>query len=145
MTVARQCWCCYWHPVECATLSYTQVPQSVKNPFCPPHSLAFLKSWGGEVHGLGYPAFPYKLRTGPWQLSGGTTTHQSLPLDETAPNNWVSRSRWDRICWNSVIPRMLSFKTKNFFPKSTKNHQKGAKCLAAVVLDNLDRALRWGG
>jgi len=40
---------------------------------------------------------------------------------------------------------MLSFKTKKFFPKSTKNHQKGAKCLAAVVLDNLDRALRWGG
>jgi len=117
----------------------------------------------GEVHGPGYPAFPYKLRTGLWQLFGGTTTHQSLPLDETAPKNWVSRSRWDRIVWNSVFPRILSFKTNIFFPKIDKIIKKkivglhpapppygaaphpptkvGAKCLSAVVLDNPDRAL----
>jgi len=62
------------------------------------------------------------------------------------------------------LPRILSLKTKNLFSKIYQNRQKqivglrpapspygaepltptqvGAECLAAVVLDNQDRALR---
>ena len=75
----------------------------------------------GEVHGPGYPTFPHKLRTGPWQSFGGITTHQSLPLDKMARKDRVSRSRWDRIFGNFVFPRILSFKNKKFSQKSTKN------------------------
>jgi hypothetical protein len=67
--------------------------------------------------------FAQKLRTGPWQYFGGTTTHHSLPLDKTASKYRSSRSRWGRIFRNSVFPKILSFETKNFFQKSTKNHQ----------------------
>ena len=92
-------------------------------------------------------------------------THHSLPLGETASRYWVSRSRTDLFFFEKfVFPRILSFKTKTFCQKSTKNHQKffarlrpapppygaeplpptkvGAKCLAAVVLDNQNCALR---
>jgi len=86
-------------------------------------------------------------------------------------------SQWDRdhtltlpvtygpVFWNSVFPRIWSFKTKNSFPKIDKTLSKndwrtprtplygtaplpptilkvGAKCLPAVVLDNEYRALR---
>jgi len=120
----------------------------------------------GEVHGPGYPAFPNcdKLQTGPWQSFEGTTTHQSLPLDETAPKDQVSRSRWNRIF---EIPYFKEFclSRPSYF---SKNRQKiikrnfaglhpaprpygaaplpptkvDAKRVAAVVLDNPDRALR---
>jgi len=79
------------------------------------------------------------------------------------PEQWFSRSHWDRIFWNSVFPRILSLKTKIFFPKIEKiikfffaglrpaplpygvvpfpPTKVGAKCLAAVVLNNSDHAL----
>jgi len=53
-------------------------------------------SYYGSVHCSGGPAFAQKLRTGPWRLFGGTSTPHSLPLDEMAPNNQVSRSRRGR-------------------------------------------------
>ena len=68
------------------------------------------------------------------------------------------------VFWNSAFQRILSFKIKNFFPKIDQKSSKklaglrhapppygaaplpptkvGAKCLAAVVQDNQDRALR---
>ena len=49
------------------------------------------------MHGPGHPANAHKLRTGQWQYFGGTSTHHSLPLDETASNYWVSRSRKSRV------------------------------------------------
>ena len=93
-------------------------------------------------------------------MFGGTSAHQSLPLNETAPNNLVS-------C-NSQFFEILYFqefclsRPRHFVHKSIINHQKaglrsapppygaalltptkaGAKYLAAVVLDNQDRALR---
>jgi len=78
----------------------------------------------------GEQALAQKLRTGPWQYFGGTTTHHSLPLDETSSNYWVSRSRKDLSFENFVFPRIM--KTKYFFPKIHKNHQIcfcGAVCL----------------
>ena len=131
-----------------------------------PFALKSKQNTSGEGHGAGYEVFPHKLRTGQWQLFGGTQafTHQSLPLDRTALNNRVFRSR------NSTFFEILYFqefclsRPRHFFQKSTKNHHKkfaglrpapplsgaallpptmvDAKCLAAVVLDNQDRALR---
>ena len=68
------------------------------------------------------------------------------------------------VFWNSIFPRICLSRQRNFPQKSTKNYQfffeglpsapppyeaaplppnkVGAKCLAAVVLDNQDRALR---
>jgi len=102
----------------------------------------------------------HKLRTDQLQYFGGTTTHQSLPLDETASNCWVSQSRNSQFfeipCFQKFCPSRPSI----FFPKLTKNHQKKiaglhpapppngaapllptkvpAKCLAAVVLAHPD-------
>ena len=98
-------------------------------------------------------------------------THHSLPLDEAASNNRSSRSRTDLFFEIPYFQEFCLSRTRNFFQKSTKNHQDkfrgaaprtpslrgcappthqgfvclfvGAKCLAAVVLDNLDRALRF--
>jgi len=117
----------------------------------------------GEVHGPGYPVFPHKLQTGPWQSFGGTTTHQFLPLDETAPKDRGSRSRWDRIFKIPYFKEFCLSRPKFFSknrPKIIKKKFAGlhpapslygaaplpptkvsAKCLAAVVLDNPDRAL----
>ena len=69
----------------------------------------------GEVHGLGYPAFPHKLRTGPWQLFGGTSTHPSLPLDETAPNNLVT---WTPSILKLCISKNSVFQDQDIFPKN---------------------------
>jgi len=44
----------------------------------------------GEVHGQGYPQILTNVHSGPWQYFGGTSTHQSLPLDETASKYWVT-------------------------------------------------------
>ena len=115
------------------------------------------------MHGPGYPAFSHKLHTGPWQLFAGTSTHQSLPLDETAPNNRVSRSRKSQSFEIMYFQEICLSRPGHVFQKSTKNHPKkivglrpaptpygaahlpptkvGAKCLAALVLDNQDRAL----
>ena len=78
----------------------------------------------GEVHGPVYPAFPHKLRTGPWQLFGGTSTHESSPLDEAASNNRVSRSREILLFEIMYCSESCLSRPEHFPPKSTKNHQK---------------------
>jgi hypothetical protein len=74
------------------------------------------------VHGSSYPVNAHKLRTGQWQYFGGTSTHHSLPLDETASKYWVSRSR----ITNSFLKFRIfkSVQTKIFFQKSTKESSK---------------------
>ena len=129
------------------------------------------------MHGPGYWAFPHKLRTGPWQLFGGTTTHHALLFDETASNNPSSRSCtylffchvWTCffVMYGHVFSYLKEFCLWTKIPKNwPKINQKNsrdyrdaphplrigrrpfqppkvdAKCLAAVVLDNQDRALR---
>jgi len=110
----------------------------------------------------GEQAFAQKLRTGPWQYFVGTTTHRSLPLDETSSNYWVSRSRKDLFFEIPYFEEFCSARPSIVFQKSTKNHQicfcgavcpappphgaaplpptkVGTKCLAAVVLAHHDR------
>ena len=51
----------------------------------------------GKVYGQGYPQILTNVHSDPCQHVGGTSTHESLPLDETASKYWVSRLRWDQV------------------------------------------------
>jgi len=123
-----------------------------------------------KMHGPGYPANAHKVRTRQWQYFGGTSTHRSLPLDETASKYWVARSRNEYFCENSCPQEFYFWRLRKCFQKSTKiiknrgaesrnpslwvcdpthygsatlpPNKVGAKCLSAVVLDNQDRAFR---
>ena len=48
MTIARQCWCCYWHPVSCVNIKSYPSSTSAKNSFRPhpsgPHSWPSLET-----------------------------------------------------------------------------------------------------
>jgi len=116
----------------------------------------------GWVHSQGEKAFTQKQRTGPWQLFGGTSTHQSLPLDETAPNTRVSWSCNSQLFEILYLQEFCFSRPRHFFQKSTKIIKKnrgavpapfpygatplpptkvGAKCVAAVELAHHDRVL----
>jgi len=69
----------------------------------------------------------HKLRTDQLQYFGGTTTHHSLPLDETASNCWVSQSRNSQFFEISCFQKFCPSRPGIFFPKLTKNHQKKSR------------------
>ena len=104
------------------------------------------------------------MRPAPWGWSVYTSKHQSLSLNETGIAPSLSRSRTDLFFETPYFQEFCLSRPRNFPQKLTKNHQNffaglpsapppyeaaplppnkvGAKCLAAVVLDNQDRALR---
>ena len=88
-------WCCSYHSMRNSLVALLEALFARVNLVKIQDNTPI--AFSGYVHGQGYPQIFKNVNLGPWQYVGGTSTHQSLPFDETFSKHWVSRLRWDRI------------------------------------------------